>query len=425
MRFFLIPLAIAFVLTGCGGEGGGKHTPKAGGIPLDIVPCDRPDLWPLSVRSARYPIRVHYREPGEAAAAAEVLFLLEQSWQVQIDELGFRAPPSDGGACGPDGDFDAFLWRGHEESFVDSIGENPATPWDDAATYLVLDPWGPFGGPILDSTVAHELNHACQAADDWNEIPLAFEATSQFVEDLTFDDDNEYRGLFADFQARPDWSLTRGDDYETYYMYGAALYLFYLRDGPFLGDPSFISEVWFRSRNKPGKNEPDFEDALDGVLRDAGKGGFYDSVVEFARWRWYTGARDDGRHFEEGAFFPEDATVAVSAEVEARPRRVKIDPAPMMLGSAYVDLVRAPGGADAVAISLAPRPDARVRWVVQALPGLDSTSDGETLDLSSGPATVFFTAGGRRTIVITALPEPGDDPDERTGERFPVTLVIE
>ena len=56
-----------------------------------------------------------------------------------------------------DGALDVFLWRGHVECYVDVLAENPATLYDDRTAYLVVDPWGPYGGPILDTTVAHAL----------------------------------------------------------------------------------------------------------------------------------------------------------------------------------------------------------------------------------------------------------------------------
>src|SRR5262249_21790228 len=262
-------------------------------------------------------------------------------------------------------DFDVFLWRGHVECYVDVLEPAPGATWDARIGYMVVDPWGPYGGDLLASTVAHEFNHACQAADDWSDCAIVYEMTADFMQKIVVPDDANYREYFSDFQNRPDWSLDRDDGYETWYSYGAALYLFYLRDRYFGGDPRFVSEMWRRMRNPPGPdddptlNHPSFEDALDGLLPGLG---FIDSMAGFARWRWYTGARDDGRHFAD----PSEALVA-TAHVPARPGRVALDPAPMVLGSSYVELSGAPGATLTVALSSA----APVRWVVQAVPGLD------------------------------------------------------
>src|SRR5262249_3001145 len=163
--------------------------------------------------------------------------------------------------------------------------------------------WGPYGGAILDTTVAHELNHAMQAADDWSDSAIVYEMTSVFVEDLVYDDDNQYVNQIVDFQAHPDWSLDHDDGYETWYMYGSALYLRFVRDHYVAGDGAFAGDMWMRLRSPYGSDEPDFEDALDAILRARAGVGFVDSVADFARWRYYTGAHDDGAHFREGATF--------------------------------------------------------------------------------------------------------------------------
>src|SRR5262249_30104102 len=160
----------------------------AAAIPAGTVPCKAPGYWPRAIRSDRHPALIHYRTAGEEAAARQVLGYLDHAWDVEVGALGFRPPLADAGACGPDGAFDVFLWRGHEECYVDVTGENAATPYDDRTSFLVVDPWGPYGGAILDTTVAHELNHAMQAADDWSDTAIVYEMTAVFVEDLVYDD---------------------------------------------------------------------------------------------------------------------------------------------------------------------------------------------------------------------------------------------
>lgn len=379
-------------------------------IPADTLPCDEPAYWPRSVRSTRHAAIVHYRHTDEAAMAAEVLAHLEHAWDVEVGALGFRPPVDDTGACGPDGALDVFLWRGSEGCYVDTTDAHAATAHEDARVYMVVDPWGPYGGSILDTTVAHELNHALQAADDWYDAEVVYEMTATFVEELVHDDDDQYLAQVAEFQARPGWSLDRDDGYETWYMYGAALYLHFVRERYFGGDGAFAGAMWLRLRNPAGADEPDFEDALDGLLRARAGVGFLDSVVELARWRVYTGARDDGLHFEEGARFAEPARAAT---VRTTGGRVTVDP--MTLGTAYVELVRQPGDPATVAIALESASTA-VDWVVQAVPG-------PRLALAGGPAVLEVS--GARTIAITALPRAADaDPDRRTDTRRTAVLAI-
>ncbi|HTJ46678.1 MAG TPA: hypothetical protein VL463_31445, partial [Kofleriaceae bacterium] len=308
----LARLALAVTALGACGHAVAPASPDAPAIvsidapllPDDTVPCDHPDAWPYALHSTAHPVTVHYRVPDERDMAEQVMGLVDHSWDVETGVLGFRPPIDDGAKCGPDGSFDVFLWRGHEECFVDVIAEHDATPWDDRAAYLVVDPWGPYGGAILDTTVAHELNHAMQAADDWDDSAIVYEMTSVFVEDQVYDDDNQYVDQIKDFQAHPEWSLDHDDQYETWYMYGSALYLRFVRDRYFNGDASFAGAMWMALRSPYGAGDPDFEDALDSLLKPKGTS-FLGSIPEFERWRVYTGARDDGHHFEEGATFAE------------------------------------------------------------------------------------------------------------------------
>jgi hypothetical protein len=351
-----------------------------------------------------------------------VLRSVEKAWTTQTEELGFRPPLSDLGQCGPDASFDTFIWRTYRGAAADVVATNEATWWDDYSTYLIVDPWGPYGGELLNATTAHELNHAMQASYDWWESNILFEMTSQFVEGLVRGP-NSYAELLWEYQQNPDWSFDYNDDWETWYMYGSALYLAYLRDGVFGGDVRFVAEIWDRSRNPPGKNEPDFEDALESLLRERAGMSFLQSVEQFSRWRYYTSTRDDGRHFRGGGSYPESSLVKIERRLRAVPQTVEMQPGPMELGVHYVQLYREPG--DPTQVKLRFDGDRRVRWSVQVVPGLSRDSDGETLDLSGGTATMRFGRFTERTLVILALPLRGNDPDTRTDRRYPYRFSLE
>lgn len=395
---------VLWLTVGCGG----------GDIPPRTDPCTSPDHWPLALASETHPFTVHHRR-GEEEMAERVAALLDRSWSVEVDQLGFRPPLPDGGRCGDDDGFDVFLWDGLRVAYADVIAENHETPHDDWFSYLALDPWGPYGGDILDSTVAHEFNHACQASDDWWDLPIAFEMTSVFVEDEVVDADNDYVTHLRAFQSRTDWALDHNDDYATWYMYGSGLYLTFLRDRYFAGDGRFAADLWLGMRSPAGDNEPDLEDAIDQVLGAQAGVDFLDSAVEFAKWRWYTGDRDDGAHFEEGATWPDEAEVAVAGSASVADLPVDVEIAVMALGTAYVDLG---GGPVSVRLDGA---DPGVAWVAQVVPG--AAGDGDLVDLTAGPVVVDATSP--RTLILVALPHPEDaDPDDRTDAIFGATLHL-
>lgn len=405
-----------------------------GPIPEGAQPCEddvRALYWPLTLRSERYPFVVHYASRDQEAMAELTMEHLDAAWSAEVEALGFSAPLPDRGLCGADDAFDVFLWRGIDVAYVEAIADNPETPHDDWITYMAVDAWGEYGGPALASTLAHELNHALQASDDWWESAAIFEMTATFVEEIVRPEDDAWHGpVVSDFQQHPDWALDHDDEYATWYMYGAALYLHYLRDRWFDGDASFAAAMWRGFRTTPGAeedpalNEPDFADALDALLAPRGTS-YVDSQIEFARWRWYTGARDDGRHFRDGARFGADTDARLAADVEAVPASIVIEPAPMLLGSAFVRVRRRPGQPATLGVRLESTAGPEVRWVMQAVPGPAGAGQGSDGEVLAPGAVLDLSAAAERAIVITALPAGPYDPDMRTAEQYPVTLILE
>jgi hypothetical protein len=94
----------------------------------------------------------------------------------------------------------------------------------------------------------------------------------------------------------------------------------------------------------------------------------------------------------------------------------------MKLGTQYVQLVRNPGDPSWVMLDF--EGDPNVRWSVQVVPGLAHWQDGETLDLSSGSAKVSFGHLSERTLVILALPQGKDEPDNRNDLRYPYRFTL-
>ena len=372
-----------------------------------IVPHEHPELWPFQVASPR--IVVHYQAADEQATAAEVLGHVEHAWQVQIVQGGALPPLDDQGAAGPDGRFDVYLQRGIAEPYVVGVEPNLATWYEDWSTSMVVDPWGEYGGAALESNIFHELRHASQASDDWWEHPHVFEADATAWE-VTHYGLAHYATAWQHYQERPEWTLFRNDQYRTWYMYGGALFLLYLRDHVFHGSLAFTNDMWRRSRNAPGAeqdpslNEPDFVDALQAILAENGTS-LFAQIVGFARARWYTGARANGS-FPGGAELPEVDHRTHTRK--ARAKQTSFFVLPQMLGTSYVVVTRAPTDPAVLWLSLSAK-NQGASFVVQAVGG---AAPDATLDLGSGPAPVSFGSGSAVTLAITPLPANGVfDPD--------------
>ncbi|MFT7582833.1 MAG: hypothetical protein ACI9MR_004517 [Myxococcota bacterium] len=385
-----------------------RHLPT---LSSGASPCENPDYWPYAVASSSHPFVVRYQEISDRHEADRVRRFVETAWTAQVDSWGMRAPLDDSGDCGDSGDFDVFLWRGQRANFVDELAEVPTTPINDRTTYMVVDPWGEYAGAALASLVAHELHHAFQATDDWWDITIAYEMSATFAESRIFADDG-WAFVLDDFQSRADHALDWDDGYETYYMYGASLYLHFLSERYFGGDVAFIGSLWQTMRSPAGAetdaslNEPDFADGIDTVLAEVDSS-YVASIVAFARWRWFMGQRDDGQHLEDAARYG-NSPVVPTRVVRVADGGATLSPAPMLLGSIYLTLAGAPGSTVTISVT-----GDDVAWTVQAV---DAAED----DSVTHETTVVLGDDGLAPVVVTAIPlDPASyDPDTRTDDRY-------
>lgn len=420
----LLTALCALLLSGCGNE----SDSSAHSLSKEIKPCEHPEYWPYSVASSRFPFLVHYRSGDELTTASKIITHLETAWERQVVLQGYTPPPPDGGACGPDDRFDVFVWRGVNTCQVNIVSEKFVTDWGGRASFMFVDPWGDYGGDYLAQTIAHEFNHATHAANDWYELPIAFEMSATYVEQF-YDGPADPRYIKG-FQEHPDWALLRNDNYETWYMYGSALYLNFISAFYFNGDDSFLPKLWVTMRNTPDRyvNKPHFVDGVNSLLAPKGAT-FLDSVTDFARWRYYAGDNDDGKHFPRFSApmtqvtFSSDATLHIGTVI-LKPLTHTISPAPMLTGSAYLEIERENAAQTSFQLTLDVPSAPLAKWVVQAVPGLTAGSDGEIVDLSSGTARVSFTEGGKRTLILTVLPVSDFDPYHQTDARYPVAVRI-
>lgn len=359
-----------------------------GAIPTSADACTDDQYWPLSLRSGQRPLTIHYSRLADAATAEKMLAILEHSWTVQVDELGFSPPLDDGGACGPDGRYDVFIRPGVDGAYVASVAENPATPYNDYSTYMAIDPYGVYGGEFLDTTLAHEFNHAVQASDDWWESATIFEMSATFVEALVYPGQDDYFYTLEDFQATPQRSVFYNDDYETWHMYGAAMFLHFVKEHYFPTDPGFIARIWQASRSNPPDGRPDYLDAIRNVLLTERGVDLDEAIVAFMQWRWFVADFDDGAHFEQGTAWP--APVAY-LQLDAAEATIDLPLEAMSYGGVYLQLVNDGTAERTFAVDLT-EDDMDATWRLTAVDGTD------VLPALAVPPESSLT------IVATALP---------------------
>lgn len=161
--------------------------------------------------------RIHYTFEGKDAVSQEFLdavtLAAEGSYAFQIGELGFVPPPSDQW-MGGDSRYDIYLKDliGTGEGALgyavpeSTVSDNPNSPEIEShagTSYLVvendfMDVDGGTPIQLMRATVAHEFNHLVQFGYDTDEPHnWVFEATSTYMETITFPEDQDATGYVS------------------------------------------------------------------------------------------------------------------------------------------------------------------------------------------------------------------------------------
>ena len=254
--------------------------------------------------------RIHYDTSGvhkiygwpSTAYRDAMMVEVENIWTEEVTNLGFRAPPPDGGD--PDGGGGNDLYDIYVQNLTGLYGvcygsfyynDGPGGyPPNAATSYVVIEnDWVGFSHPAIQCmqiTIAHEFGHGCQAAHDINESTWYKECTSMWLEDTLYDDVNDYLGYLPQFLS----SLYRSIDYHNGSLrwYGSCVWNFFLSEN--FGNAIVVDNWWQM------ENSGQTLDMMDIVLGTYGSS-MEEEYKEFAIWCWFTGSRDDGNHFEEGA----------------------------------------------------------------------------------------------------------------------------
>ncbi len=251
------------------------------------------------IDSSIYPLRVHWTKEAYRNIAYDVLEYAEYAWDVETKAIGFRAPLRDGGEAGSY-NLDIYVdsSAGGACGYTKPVDWYYDTPITDCYTYIVIATEEPTCGGIstLDTTVAHELNHAIQAAYDCLEPHSFWENTATYIMDLVYPQRNDFIYYLPSFQNFPHFPYDYFDSSSTY-QYGAMLSLAFLDDYYGNNDGTFISDIWEDCEQEEYDNTANYIDAIT-LNIDYQKPGstFDDFLTLFTEWRYFIGPNDDGHH---------------------------------------------------------------------------------------------------------------------------------
>ena len=227
--------------------------------------------------------------------------IFDHIWVMEIDSMGYDPPPSDGENGGDEDKYDVYMQHQTGAYGVcfpeDRSDQYPGR--NDWTSYIYVDPtYEGFGydDPLdpLSVTAAHEFFHAIQyaynlAAGGWYK-----EISSVWMEDILYDEVNDYLGYLNSFFTMPEISLDTSEP--SLHQYGSCIWDFYLSEN--YGN-DIVRHIWEECITSSPLTA--FQTVLTfyGSDRD-------EAFREFTVWNYLTGSRANTSHphYEEASDFP-------------------------------------------------------------------------------------------------------------------------
>ena len=400
-------------------------------LSLMVIPSARAQPVTVGhVDSSLYPIRVLYTATADASDVATVLDLAESAWEAQVVGMGWPVPSTQDAT----GTIIPGLWiyvdPDGEYNYGMPLGDNPGTTHTDCTVAVIVS--SVTMPSYLEVVVPHEVNHALQMAVDCTESGFAYENTTVAVTTLTDPTNAYFTSYFLPaFQEWPHAGLDctyQNDQAHYYYHYGSSLFALFLEERYGDADGKLLVAIWNAAKQdgtvtvgamgptSSTANEPDILDAMGTVLGEQGVT-FAEAFVEFARWRFFIGADDDGAHFAYGADWTGGEVARAAQHALADLPVVNAEPVEALadLGSAYVELDLA-GLEEGKALTVQVRGGDLVAWHVDVLlVRADGTADVETLTIDAAGTGQAVLTGlevyTRAVLVITNLGDADHDSD--------------
>lgn len=245
---------------------------------------------------------IHYTQSGEDACSPSyanfVANVAEYSWYVEVDSLGWDAPPPDYGMGGDDR-YDIYIiyLSGGVMGYTQAEYAGPDPNQEDATSYVAIS--NSLSNNDIKATVSHEFNHACQLSYSYNEGIWWMENCATWMGDVVYDD-IDYYILYLVYSSpnpldRPDYPITSD---ENLYWYAGAIWPMFLSEYYDIDMPRL---AWARMGVNYGEHTlPD----INYVLYNDYSSNLWVAFKNYAIWRYFTGDRADDYHFEEAASWP-------------------------------------------------------------------------------------------------------------------------
>ncbi len=261
--------------------------------------------------------KIHYDTNGTNAVSAsdlngnsipdyieKVAVIFDSSHAFIVDTLGYQPPPSDRGVHGDE--YDVYVKEFYTSMYGQTVSEEFVNQKQKScSSYIEID--NNYKGFLtsglngLRVTAAHEYFHAIQFgytfdynnSDFWKNNVFFYEISSTWMEDMVYDDVNDYYYYMTDFYRHINRSFTT---YNGSYEYGNCVWNHMVTKKY---GPDVIRSTWEKMIDFPVLT------AMDQALASVGSS-FQHEFAEYAVWNYFTGNRADSiNYYPEGSEYPE------------------------------------------------------------------------------------------------------------------------
>ena len=240
------------------------------------------------------------RIPGTAKAYIHfVAQIFNHVWDVEINQMGYSAPPFESGQSY----YNIFV-----EDMTDYGLTTPIQPQINGTdvppryhSYIAIDndfqesQYYSHGINGLEVTAAHEFHHAIQVGSYgyWENDLYVHELTSTWFEDVLYTDVNDYYNYLPDYFQRFNDGLSFNSN--SYGGYERCIFAHCLAK---IYGPDIVKDIWTGMRTQP------FLESTDAVLVSRGSN-LQSSFAEFTKWNYFTWDRADTvNYYPEGMHYP-------------------------------------------------------------------------------------------------------------------------
>ena len=279
--------------------------------------------------------RVHYDTEGDDAVDPDdddangipdyidlAATVLDSTWELEVEQLGYNPPPSDNGLGGGE-EYDVYVIDlGHGGCGFSAPVYGCTYPGSsNAVTHSHLEIDNNFTDPSYEQTrgldalrvtIAHEFHHAIQFGYyAWEDGSWWQESTSTWMEEVAYSHIDDYLQYLIHFLSIPHRALNSNANAS--HIYGTAIFSHFL-DQHYGRDLNRL--IWEELKDRQSVNL----DHFDRVIRRVEPVGLGVAIGKFAVWNYFTGRRHRRGFYAEGDKYPLVPThdIAVAAKAVVR-----------------------------------------------------------------------------------------------------------